>query len=150
MFILIRRLSETGATGISAGSDVLITRVNGQVCGGTITRFDTEADLENQFVKATIEVDEVCAPELFLNEAVEVVAMLNTGDDTYEIPTGALTTSDEVMLVDEESMQLMPVAAEILQLGPREAIARIPGGDGRLLVTRVTPEMTAGQTVSLQ
>lgn len=150
VFILIRRLSETGATGISAGSDVLITRVNGQVCGGTITRFDTEADLENQFVKATIEVDEVCAPELFLNEAVEVVAMLNTGDDTYEIPTGALTTSDEVMLVDEESMQLMPVAAEILQLGPREAIARIPGGDGRLLVTRVTPEMTAGQTVSLQ
>src|SRR6056297_2496668 len=102
VFIQIRRLSETGPTGITQGSNVRITRVNEEVCDGTITRFDTEADLENQFVKATIEVDEACAPGLFLTEAVEVVAMLGTGEDTYEIPAGALTGTEDVFLVDEE------------------------------------------------
>jgi multidrug resistance efflux pump len=149
VFILIRRLSETGPTGISEGSDVLITRVNGQICDGTITRFDTEADLENQFVKATIDVDETCAPDLFLNEAVEVVAMLDTGQDTYEIPTGALTLADEVLLVDEETSTLMAAPVEILQLGPRLTIVKIPGGEGRLMVTRATSAMAAGLVVSL-
>lgn len=150
VFILISRLSQTGQNGISTGTDVRITRVNQQVCGGTITRFDTEADLENQFVKATIEVDEDCAPQLFLNEAVEVEALLSKGQDTYEIPTGALTGENAVYLVDEESMKLQSVQAEILQPDARETIARIPGADGRLIVTDARADLSDGQAVTLE
>lgn len=149
VFILIRRLAESGPTGITRGTPVQVTRVNGQTCGGTITRFDTEADLENQFVKATIAVDEACAPDLFLNEAVEVEALLSAGDDTYEIPTGALTSDDHVYLVDEAAMTLQAVPVEILQLGPRETIARIPGADGRLMVTDLREGLAEGQIVAL-
>lgn len=150
VYIQISRLSATGPSGITVGSKVQISRVNGQVCAGTFTRFDTEADLENQFVKATIEVDEACAPGLFLNEAVEVEAMLAAGEDTYEIPADALTTDDSVYLVDEETMQLQQVAVEIMQIGPREAIVRIPGASGRLMVTRAGIDMSEGQSVSLE
>lgn len=150
VFILISRLSASGPAGISDGSAVRITRVNGQVCAGTITRFDTEADLENQFVKATIEVDETCAPDLFLNEAVEVEAMLDANDDTFEIPTGALTNGDTVFLVDEEGATLQEVAVEILKTGPRETIARIPGGAGRLIVSDALAGLGEGQTVALR
>ncbi|KHQ53362.1 efflux RND transporter periplasmic adaptor subunit [Mameliella alba] len=150
VFILISRLSESGPTGISDGSGVRITRVNGQVCAGTITRFDTEADLENQFVKATIEVDETCAPDLFLNEAVEVEAMLDASDDTFEIPTGALTNGDTVFLVDEEGATLQEVAVEILRTGPRETIARIPGAAGRLIVSDALAGLGEGQAVALR
>lgn len=150
VFILISRLSASGPAGISDGSAVRITRVNGQVCAGTITRFDTEADLENQFVKATIEVDETCAPDLFLNEAVEVEAMLDSSDDTFEIPTGALTNGDTVFLVDEEGVTLQEVAVEILKTGPRETIARIPGGAGRLIVSDALAGLGEGQTVALR
>ncbi len=150
VFILISRLSASGPAGISDGSAVRITRVNGQVCAGTITRFDTEADLENQFVKATIEVDETCAPDLFLNEAVEVEAMLDSSDDTFEIPTGALTNGDTVFLVDEEGVTLQEVAVEILKTGPRETIARIPGGAGRLIFSDALAGLGEGQTVALR
>ncbi|WP_300437906.1 HlyD family efflux transporter periplasmic adaptor subunit [uncultured Mameliella sp.] len=150
VFILISRLSASGPAGISDGSAVRITRVNGQVCAGTITRFDTEADLENQFVKATIEVDETCAPDLFLNEAVEVEAMLDSSDDTFEIPTGALTNGDTVFLVDEEGATLQEVVVEILKTGPRETIARIPGGAGRLIVSDALAGLGEGQTVALR
>ncbi|WP_300532123.1 HlyD family efflux transporter periplasmic adaptor subunit [uncultured Mameliella sp.] len=150
VFILISRLSASGPAGISDGSAVRITRVNGQVCAGTITRFDTEADLENQFVKATIEVDETCAPDLFLNEAVEVEAMLDSSDDNFEIPTDALTNGDTVFLVDEEGVTLQEVAVEILKTGPRETIARIPGGAGRLIVSDALAGLGEGQTVALR
>lgn len=150
VFILIRRLSASGPNGIAEGSEVRITRVNDQTCGGTIIRFDTEADLENQFVKATIEVDESCAPGLFLNEAVEVEAMIDAGDDTFEIPTAALTTGDTVYLVNEDGLVLEEVAAEILQTGMRQTIARIPAAAGRLLVRDARTGLAAGQTVSLE
>ena len=60
---------------MAIGAPVRVKRVNGDVCGGRITRVDTEADLENQFVEATIDVDRDCAQGLFLNEAVEVETM---------------------------------------------------------------------------
>ena len=46
-----------------------ISRANGEVCGGVVTRIDTEANLETQYVKSSIEVDQDCATGLFLNEA---------------------------------------------------------------------------------
>ncbi|WP_417207713.1 efflux RND transporter periplasmic adaptor subunit [Antarctobacter sp.] len=150
VFILIRRLSTSGPNGIAEGSEVRITRVNDQTCGGTITRFDTEADLENQFVKATIEVDESCAPGLFLNEAVEVEAMIGAGEDTFEIPTAALTSGDTVYLVNEEGLMLEEVAVEILQTGIRQTIARIPAASGRLVVSDARLGLAAGQVVSLE
>ncbi len=150
VYIQISRLSATGESGIAVGADVRIARVNGQVCNGIYTRFDTEADLENQFVKATIAVDEACAPDMFLNEAVEVETLLDAGEDTFEIPTGALTNDDAVYLVDEETMQLEQVAVDILRLGTRQAIARIPGAEGRLLITRAGIDMAAGKSVRLE
>lgn len=75
VYLLISRLSAEGASGMAMGAPVRIKRVNGEVCGGEITRVDTEADLENQFVEATIDVEPACAMGLFLNEAVEVEAM---------------------------------------------------------------------------
>lgn len=150
VFILIRRLAETGPTGITRGTEVQVTRVNGQACGGEITRFDTQADLENQFVKAVIEVDEACAPDLFLNEAVEVEALFDTGGDAFRIPTGALTAEDRVYLVEENGMTLQAVAAEILQLDAAEAVVRIPGAEGRLLVTDAGEGLAEGVTVALR
>lgn len=72
VYLLISRLSAEGSAGMSVGAAVQVKRVNGEICGGQITRVDTEADLENQFVEATIEVEPTCAQGLFLNEAVEV------------------------------------------------------------------------------
>lgn len=150
VFILISRLSATGPNGIAQGSEVRITRVNDQTCGGTITRFDTEADLENQFVKATIAVEESCAPDLFLNEAVEVEAMISAGEDTFEIPTGALTPADTVFVVNEDGLMLEEVAVEILQTGMRQTIARIPGASDRLIVRDARAGISAGQVVTLE
>ncbi len=82
VFFLISRLSAAESSGVSVGATVEVTRVNGEVCGGTITRLDTEADLENQFVEATVDVDPACAPRLFLNEAVEVSASRGVADDS--------------------------------------------------------------------
>lgn len=79
VYLLISRLSAEGSSGMSIGAPVRVKRVNGTVCGGSITRVDTEADLENQFVEATIEVEPACAMDLFLNEAVEVEAAASDG-----------------------------------------------------------------------
>lgn len=150
VYIQISRLSATGESGIAVGSDVRIARVNGQLCDGVFTRFDTEADLENQFVKATIEVDETCAPDLFLNEAVEVETLLDAGADAFQIPTGALTSEDAVYLVNEETLQLELVPVEIVKLGAQQTIARIPAAGGRLMVVRAGIDMAAGKGVRLE
>lgn len=71
VYVLISRLSDT-ETAVTRGTDVTVRRGNGQDCGGQITWIDTEADLESQYVKTTIDVEESCAAALFLNEAVEV------------------------------------------------------------------------------
>jgi len=72
VFFRISRLTGEQASQMAVGAPVKVTRVNGEECSGAITRIDTEADLESQFVQATVEVDPACAPRLFLNEAVEV------------------------------------------------------------------------------
>ena len=72
VFFRISRLTGAQADQMAVGAPVKVTRINGEECGGAITRIDTEADLESQFVQATVEVDRGCAPRLFLNEAVEV------------------------------------------------------------------------------
>ncbi len=72
IFFLISRLSASERADVSVGAPVTFTRVNGETCSGTISRLDTEADLETQYVEATIDVAPACAPGLFLNEAVEV------------------------------------------------------------------------------
>ena len=51
---------------------VNVIRVNGQICPGVFSGVETEANLENQNVKTTIDLDEVCARSMFLNEAVEI------------------------------------------------------------------------------
>ncbi|KNG94141.1 hypothetical protein ATO11_07850 [Pseudaestuariivita atlantica] len=72
IYFLIGTLSATAPGGVAVGREVTFTRVNGDVCKGAISHLDTEADLETQYVEATIDVDPACAPALFLNEAVEV------------------------------------------------------------------------------
>ena len=81
VFFPISRLTAAEVTGLAIGNKVRITRVNAQECAGTITQLDTEADAETQFVEATVEVEEACAPALFLNEGVEVRA-LPAGEDS--------------------------------------------------------------------
>lgn len=72
VFVRVDQLVAQAASGVTIGAPVRIARINGQSCGGSFTWIGTEADLEHQYVKSTIEVDEACAPDLFLNEAVEV------------------------------------------------------------------------------
>ncbi|MEM9580881.1 MAG: HlyD family efflux transporter periplasmic adaptor subunit [Pseudomonadota bacterium] len=72
VFVRVNQLVTQAAGGVAVGAPVTISRINGDTCGGTFTWIGTRADLENQFVKSTIDVDPDCAPQLFLNEAVEV------------------------------------------------------------------------------
>lgn len=72
VFVRVDQLVAQQSSGVTIGAPVRIARINGQACGGAFTSIGTEADLEHQYVKSSIEVDEACAPDLFLNEAVEV------------------------------------------------------------------------------
>lgn len=72
IFVRVDQLVTQQSSGVTIGAPVRIARINGQSCGGRFTWIGTEADLEHQYVKSSIEVDEACAPDLFLNEAVEV------------------------------------------------------------------------------
>lgn len=72
VFVRVDQLVGPQSSGVTIGAPVRIARLNGAACGGAFTWIGTEADLEHQYVKSTIEVDEACAPDLFLNEAVEV------------------------------------------------------------------------------
>ena len=77
VFVRVDQLVAQAASGVTIGAPVRIARLNGEACGGTFTWIGTEADLEHQYVKSTIEVEESCAPALFLNEAVEVETLPN-------------------------------------------------------------------------
>lgn len=72
VFVSVTQLVSKEVTGIEIGAPVSIARINGASCKGAFTWIGTEADLENQYIKSSIEVDEACAPTLYLNEAVEV------------------------------------------------------------------------------
>ncbi|MDA7426231.1 HlyD family efflux transporter periplasmic adaptor subunit [Thalassococcus lentus] len=80
IFVPISELSDETERGISLGAEVTILRSNGATCSGLVTRVDTEADLESQFVSASIDIAQECAPDLFLNEAVEVGVGLDRAD----------------------------------------------------------------------
>lgn len=77
VFVSVTQLVSSEASGIVAGAPVSISRINGEICEGTFSWIGTEADLENQYIKSSIAVDETCAPRLFLNEAVEVERLTN-------------------------------------------------------------------------
>ena len=72
VYFLVSQLADAERTGLATGETVSVERVNGALCPGTISRIDTQADLENQLVQAVVDLDASCAPGLFLNEAVEV------------------------------------------------------------------------------
>ncbi len=77
VFVRVDQLVAAEASGIAIGAPVSIARINGDMCGGAFTWIGTEADVEHQFVKSKIDIDENCAPSLFLNEAVEVTTHPN-------------------------------------------------------------------------
>ena len=72
-YIYVEQLVEPEKVGVVVGKAVNVVRINGQVCGGVFSLIGTEANLESQNVKATIELEAKCAAELFLNEAVSIV-----------------------------------------------------------------------------
>lgn len=77
VFVRVDQLVTGDSSGVAIGAPVEIGRINGETCGGAFTWIGTEADLEQQFVKTSIDVDASCAPSLFLNEAVEVQTFAN-------------------------------------------------------------------------
>ena len=71
-FIFVEQLVNAEKIGIAVGNSVNVIRTNGQVCRGIFSLVGTQADLESQNVKATIDLDPACAPLMFLNEAVKI------------------------------------------------------------------------------
>jgi multidrug efflux pump subunit AcrA (membrane-fusion protein) len=148
VFFLISRLSAPNSGGLGVGASVKVTRVNGQSCAGTITRLDTEADSETQFVEATVDVEEGCAPSLFLNEAVEVEAVQSAVDQAYAVPNSAILADGTVFLVAEEGDRLEEIKAEVVMRGDRRSIVRLPQADGRLMVLAARPSLRGGMAVA--
>ncbi|MDB4185943.1 HlyD family efflux transporter periplasmic adaptor subunit [bacterium] len=71
-FLFVDQLVDTVEGGVTVGREVNITRVNGKKCPGVFSLISTEADLESQHVRTTIEIAESCAPDMFLNEFVGI------------------------------------------------------------------------------
>ncbi|MBP0483554.1 efflux RND transporter periplasmic adaptor subunit [Sagittula salina] len=128
VYVLISRLTRTDATAVTRGAQVTVRRGNGAACGGQITWIDTEADLESQYVKATIDLDETCAPQLFLNEAVEVE--MPGGGDLFRVPAGAVLEGT-AYLGSGNNATLEPVAVEIVNREGETLVVRLPGAAGR-------------------
>jgi len=155
VYFRISRLTAGQAGGLAVGSTVTVTRINRETCNGTITQIDTEADLESQFVEATVEVEQPCAPNLFLNEAVEVNASQTIADTTYSLPNSAIHSansggdggSNRVFLVDEDTGRLVAIEAEIVTRAELETMVRIPNADGRLVVIDSPTTLIEGQVV---
>lgn len=71
-FIFVEQLVNAQKIGVIVGNAVNVIRTNGQICKGVFSLVGTEADLESQNVKATIDLDPSCSPSMFLNEAVKI------------------------------------------------------------------------------
>ena len=71
-FVFMDQLVAGKLFGVVAGNHVNVVRINEQICPGIISLIDTEANMETQNVKITIELDETCASTMFLNEAVNI------------------------------------------------------------------------------
>ena len=79
-FIFVEQLLNAEKIGVAVGNLVNVVRTNGQICQGVFSLVGTEADLESQNVKATIDLDVSCAPLMFLNEAVRIETL---SENTY-------------------------------------------------------------------
>ena len=71
-FVFMDQLVAGQSFGVAVGNRVNVIRINEQICPGIISLIDTEANLETQNVKITIELDAGCASTMFLNEAVNI------------------------------------------------------------------------------
>lgn len=71
-FLFVNQLVDTVEGGVTVGTEVNVKRVNGETCPGVFSLISTEADLESQHVKTTIELAASCAPNMFLNEFVGI------------------------------------------------------------------------------
>jgi hypothetical protein len=71
-FVFVDQLVIADSVGVVVDNPVNVIRVNGQICPGIFSGVETEANLENQNVKTTIDLDDNCARSMFLNEAVEI------------------------------------------------------------------------------
>jgi len=71
-FVFVEQLLNAEKIGVLVGNQVNVIRTNGQICQGVFSSVGTEADLESQNVKATIDLNASCAPLMFLNEAVRI------------------------------------------------------------------------------
>jgi multidrug resistance efflux pump len=71
-FVFVDQLVDNAFAGVSVGNPVNIIRINGQTCPGVFSLVGTEANLESQKVKTTIELNAPCALTMFLNEAVGI------------------------------------------------------------------------------
>ncbi|MDG2405022.1 MAG: HlyD family efflux transporter periplasmic adaptor subunit [Paracoccaceae bacterium] len=78
-FVFVDQLVDTLSGGVVVGNPVNIIRINGQTCPGVFSLVGTEANLESQKVKTTIELDASCAMTMFLNEAVGIETLPASG-----------------------------------------------------------------------
>ena len=143
VFFRISRLTEEGGGGVSVGAEVQVTRVNGAACGGTITRIDTEADLETQFVEATVDVDPTCAPNLFLNESVEVEAVSN--DPVYSLPFTAIDNG--MVYVVGDTNRLRGVAVDVVSTSGSNVLVRLEDVNAQRVVAETFAEIADGLVV---
>ena len=147
VFFRISRLTEEGGGGVSVGAEVQVTRVNGAACGGTITRIDTEADLETQFVEATVDVDPACAPSLFLNESVEVAAV--NGSPVYSVPYTAIQDG-QIFAVDADGGQLRALSVEIVSTKGSDVTLRLNGDTAKQVVAKTFDGIADGVLVVVE
>ena len=134
VFFRISQLTAPQSSGLAIGAPIKITRINNQECSGTITRIDSEADVESQFVETSIDVDPVCARDLFLNESVKIEAIQPVSSDTYSVPNSAILEDASLFLVDEPSNSLMATKVEIIAPGAQTSLIRLNDGIDRLFV----------------
>tara|TARA_B100000780_G_scaffold16087_1_gene10628 strand:- start:261 stop:1199 length:939 start_codon:yes stop_codon:yes gene_type:complete len=71
-FVFMDQLVDAESVGVIVGNLVNVIRINGQICPGIFSLVSTEANLETQNVKITIELDASCASTMLLNEAVSI------------------------------------------------------------------------------
>ena len=80
-FVFMDQLVAGQSFGIAVDKPVDVVRINGDICPGIISLIDTEANLETQNVKITIELNSKCASVMFLNEAVTIKTLSRDSRD---------------------------------------------------------------------
>ena len=80
-FVFMDQLVSGQFFGIAVDNPVNVVRINEDICPGIISLIDTEANLETQNVKITIELNAECALVMFLNEAVTIKTLPTNSTD---------------------------------------------------------------------